>query len=89
MLCSESIADWVKHCFITKFNSIEATAYNDYLKILRNDILTCHKHYGMQIYIFYIFIYISVNKNIYLILGRNLDPTYTVTRRVGLAQVSK
>eukprot|EP01041_Mallomonas_annulata_P006094 gene6094-12310_t len=64
MLCGEAVADWVKHCFITKFNSIEARAYDDYARILRNDILSCHRS-----------------------IGHNLDPTYTVTRRVGLAQI--
>ena len=64
MVLGEMIADWVKHCFITKFNSIEARAYEDYAKILRDDILACH-----------------IGK------GTHLDPTYTLTRRVGLAQV--
>mmetsp|Transcript_35984 Transcript_35984/g.36666 ORF Transcript_35984/g.36666 Transcript_35984/m.36666 type:complete len:754 (-) Transcript_35984:111-2372(-) len=64
MLTGEAVADWVKHCFITKFNSIESTCYDDYARILRGDILSCHSMHG-----------------------RNLDPTYSVTRRIGLAQV--
>jgi hypothetical protein len=43
MLSAEAIADWIKHAFIGKFNRIDAAAYEEFLKVLRKDILNCHK----------------------------------------------
>lgn len=43
LIIGECSADWIKHCFITKFNSIEAVVYEDYSQTLRNDILRCYE----------------------------------------------
>lgn len=42
-LCAELISDFIKHAFITKFNEIDASIYDDFRKVLRNDILNSHK----------------------------------------------
>jgi transmembrane anterior posterior transformation protein 1 len=64
MLFGECLADWFKHAFINKFNMINASVYQDFAYVLRNDILSNQKD---QII---------------------LDHTYSVTRRLGLSQVS-
>lgn len=43
MMLGEMVADWIKHAFITKFNKIDAVVYQDYARLLREDILTCHR----------------------------------------------
>ena len=35
---AELLADWVKHCFITKFNFIKSGVYEDYALILAGDV---------------------------------------------------
>lgn len=35
---SEIFVDWLKHCFITKFNAINPMVYDTYFSILCNDI---------------------------------------------------
>lgn len=39
MIICESIADWIKHAFINKFNNIKSSVYEDFSRVLRNDIL--------------------------------------------------
>jgi Eukaryotic membrane protein family len=39
----QAIADWIKHAFISKFNHINANVYDDFARVLRKDILNCHK----------------------------------------------
>lgn len=39
MLIGESVADGMKHAFINKFNSINASVYQDFAYVLRSDIL--------------------------------------------------
>ncbi|KAJ1435235.1 eukaryotic membrane protein family-domain-containing protein [Ochromonadaceae sp. CCMP2298] len=39
----ECFADWMKHAFINKFNMINATVYEDFAYVLRNDILSNQK----------------------------------------------
>ena len=43
MLIAECFADWMKHAFINKFNFINATVYEDFAYVLRNDILSNQK----------------------------------------------
>lgn len=43
LIVGECLADWIKHCFIAKFNSIEAAVYEDYSQTLRSDILQCYE----------------------------------------------
>ena len=43
MVAGESVADWVKHAFISKFNFIDASVYDDFMRVLRKDILNSHK----------------------------------------------
>lgn len=43
MLVGECFADWFKHAFINKFNMINATVYQDFAYVLRNDILSNQK----------------------------------------------
>merc|ERR1711862_832583 len=39
MICTaELLADWIKHCFITKFNFIKSGVYEDYALILAGDV---------------------------------------------------
>ena len=47
MILCEAIADWIKHAFVTKFNSIDASVYQEYSRILRKDILKSHKEKGV------------------------------------------
>ena len=42
-LFSQAVADWIKHAFISKFNHINANVYDDFARVLRKDILNCHK----------------------------------------------
>jgi len=60
---AECFADWMKHAFINKFNGINATVYEDFAYVLRNDILSNQKDEVI------------------------LDHTYSVTRRLGMAQI--
>ena len=39
MLGGESVADWIKHAFIAKFNSLPSSMYEDMLRVLRKDII--------------------------------------------------
>lgn len=39
MLGSEFVVDWIKHCFILKFNNMSADIYAKFSMILRSDIL--------------------------------------------------
>ena len=64
MLAGECFADWFKHAFINKFNLINASVYQDFAYVLRNDVLSNQKDQVI------------------------LDHTYSVTRRLGLSQVS-
>ena len=43
MVMGESVADWIKHAFISKFNFIDASVYDDFMRVLRKDILNSHK----------------------------------------------
>ena len=43
MLIGECLADWIKHAFINKFNSINASVYQDFSYVLRNDMLSNQK----------------------------------------------
>lgn len=43
MFVSEVFADWFKHAFINKFNMINASVYQDFAYVLRNDILSNQK----------------------------------------------
>ena len=43
MLLGECCADWFKHAFINKFNLINASVYQDFAYVLRNDILSNQK----------------------------------------------
>lgn len=42
-IAAEMVSDSVKHAFISKFNDIDASIYEDFLKVLRNDVLNSHK----------------------------------------------
>ena len=39
MLGSEFVVDWIKHCFILKFNNMSADIYAKFSMILRSDVL--------------------------------------------------
>lgn len=43
IMLGEAITDFLKHAFVTKFNRIDPTVFDDYVRVLRNDILNCHK----------------------------------------------
>jgi len=43
MVAGESVADWIKHAFISKFNFIDASVYDDFMRVLRKDILNSQK----------------------------------------------
>jgi Eukaryotic membrane protein family len=43
LLHCQAIADWIKHAFISKFNHISANVYDDFARVLRKDVLNCHK----------------------------------------------
>lgn len=43
MIAGESVADWIKHAFISKFNFIDASVYDDFMRVLRKDILNSQK----------------------------------------------
>merc|ERR1711988_1044901 len=38
VLCSECLVDWIKHCFVSKFNGIHPEVYLHILEVLRADI---------------------------------------------------
>lgn len=38
-LSGEAVADWIKHAFIAKFNSLEPHVYADMERVLRKDII--------------------------------------------------
>lgn len=40
----ETVADWTKHAFISKFNNIKADVYDDFSASLRDDILQYQNH---------------------------------------------
>ncbi|XP_065183935.1 transmembrane anterior posterior transformation protein 1-like isoform X2 [Sycon ciliatum] len=42
--CSEVMVDWIKHAFITKFNSISSTVYKEYRLILARDVADSRHH---------------------------------------------
>jgi hypothetical protein len=63
MVLGECLSDCVKHAFMNKFNSINASVYEDFAYILRSDLL----NYQCDTIV--------------------LDHTYSVTRRLGLAQI--
>ena len=44
----QAVADWIKHAFISKFNHINANVYDDFARVLRKDILNCHKDKMIQ-----------------------------------------
>ena len=39
----ECLSDWIKHAFISKFNHIDASVYEDFSRVLRKDILSYQK----------------------------------------------
>jgi hypothetical protein len=39
----EVLADWIKHAFITKFNQLQPSLYEEYSTILARDITACRK----------------------------------------------
>eukprot|EP00605_Chrysophyceae_sp_TOSAG23-4_P001907 GSChrysophyteH1.ASY1.ANO1.2105.1 assembled CDS len=43
MYAGECLSDWIKHAFISKFNHIDASVYEDYSRVLRKDILSYQK----------------------------------------------
>jgi len=43
MYIGECLSDWVKHAFISKFNHIDASVYEDFSRVLRKDILSYQK----------------------------------------------
>lgn len=43
MLSCEVVVDWIKHAFITKFNAIDASCYDDFRYAICRDFLNCHK----------------------------------------------
>jgi hypothetical protein len=47
MVLCEAGADWIKHAFITKFNHIDSSVYEDYFRLLRKDVLNCRRDKGM------------------------------------------
>lgn len=38
-MSGEAVADWIKHAFIAKFNSLEPHVYADMERVLRKDII--------------------------------------------------
>lgn len=38
VIIAEILCDWIKHCFITKFNFIQSNVYEDYALILAGDV---------------------------------------------------
>ena len=47
---SEVLVDWIKHAFITKFNSISSTVYREYTLILARDVMDS-KHHLVSLFI--------------------------------------
>lgn len=47
MIGCEAGADWIKHAFITKFNHLDASVYDDYFRLLRKDVLDCRRDKAM------------------------------------------
>jgi len=43
MYLGECMSDWIKHAFISKFNHIDASVYEDFSRVLRKDILSYQK----------------------------------------------
>ncbi|XP_072026078.1 transmembrane anterior posterior transformation protein 1 homolog isoform X2 [Amphiura filiformis] len=43
VLCAEVLVDWVKHCFITKFNSVTEEVYTEYRANLAYDMVISRK----------------------------------------------
>jgi hypothetical protein len=43
MYSGECLSDWIKHAFISKFNHIDASVYDDFSRVLRKDILGYQK----------------------------------------------
>ena len=43
MYSGECLSDWIKHAFISKFNHIDASVYDDFSRVLRKDILSYQK----------------------------------------------
>jgi hypothetical protein len=43
MYIGECLCDWIKHAFISKFNHIDASVYEDFSRVLRKDILSYQK----------------------------------------------
>ena len=43
MMFGESLADWMKHAFISKFNSLDSSVYADMSRVLRSDIIRSFK----------------------------------------------
>ena len=43
MYSGECLSDWIKHAFISKFNHIDASVYEDFSHVIRKDILSYQK----------------------------------------------
>jgi hypothetical protein len=43
MYSGECLSDWIKHAFISKFNHIDASVYEDFSRVIRKDILSYQK----------------------------------------------
>ena len=39
VLCAEAVVDYVKHCFIAKFNRIDSGVYKKFMAILGHDVV--------------------------------------------------
>jgi hypothetical protein len=50
VLGSEFAVDWIKHCFILKFNNMRADIYAKFSMILRSDILDARNEVTIAIY---------------------------------------
>jgi hypothetical protein len=76
--CTEVLADWIKHSFITKFNFIPSQVYGEYALLLAGDVtgIGQQQHESSAN---------ATNTNHHH--HHYLDRTHAVVKRIGLAQV--
>lgn len=43
ILVGEALTDYIKHAFVVRLNHIDASIFDDFGKVLRKDVLNCHK----------------------------------------------
>ena len=75
VLGSEMIVDWLKHCFVIKFNHLEPSLYRKYLSIFASDVLTQRLNPVLKRYFYLLYL-------AYLFLKASMD-SHAIARRVG------